>query len=174
MGHKKEGKWEKGLRAILGLSLPSKGPCIKDKSFDLVFILIVCKQEYRALLPSPLCVESCFYFHLLPLLLRLRSIHPFTTLTLLFFLLSPPSPYDRVVARRRIRGRCSWHHRSSIIDQLSQGSGEEVSSPSGSLQESPRHVNLRQGGLNNFGTVAGEVGNLLWSIVVVFLVFTLV
>ena len=30
---------ENGLRAVLGLNLPSKGPCIKDKSFDLVFIL---------------------------------------------------------------------------------------------------------------------------------------
>ena len=30
---------DKGLRASLGLSIPSKGLCIKDKSFDLVFIL---------------------------------------------------------------------------------------------------------------------------------------
>ena len=131
-----KGIGENGLRAILGLGLPSKGLCIKDKSCWLGLhspCTFPCMQAIeKALLPSLLCLESCFLLPIcFPLLLRLRSIHPFTTLTLLFLLLSPPSPYDRVVARRRIRGRCSWHHRSCISDQLSQGSGEEVSSPSG-------------------------------------------
>ena len=69
-----------------------------------------------------------------PLFLRIRSIPSSPCLRSSPLTLSLPSPYDRVVARRRIRGRCSWHHRSCIIDQLSQGSGEEVSSPSGSCK----------------------------------------
>ena len=126
---------EKGLRAVLGLNLPSKGPCIKDKSGWLGLHSHLhsswCKQGIESTASIHFCVSSlaslsiCF-----PLLLRIRSFPLHHAYVLLFSLSSHP-PYDRVVAWVRIRGRCLWHHRSGISDQLSQGSGEEVSSPSG-------------------------------------------
>ena len=150
----REGKGidKNGLRAILGLGLPSKGLGIKDKSCWLGLhspCTLLYASNREALPPSLLCLSlvfTClFAFHCCYAYDRF----PFTTLTLLSFSFSSPSPHDRVVARWRIRGRCSWHHRSSIIDQLSQGSGEEVSSPSGSCKiPTTREVSARS--LNNF------------------------
>ena len=95
MGHKREGKGidENGLRAILGLGLPSKGLGIKDKSCWLGLhssCTLPCMQAIeRTLPPSRLCLESCFRLSIcFPLLLRLRSIplhHAHASLLLILF-----------------------------------------------------------------------------------------
>ena len=89
---RRKGIGKKGLRAVLGLSLPSKGQGIKDKSCWLGLHSHCIQARRENFVSFTLCVESCFSFPFASLLLRLRSIHPFTTLTILFLLLSSPSP----------------------------------------------------------------------------------
>ena len=122
---------------------------------------------------SLLCPKSCLSFCLLSICCYAYDRFPFTTLTILLFSLSSPSPYDRVVAGVRIQGRCQWHHRSDVRTSSHKEVAWRLEHPQAAVARSPRHVSLRQGVLTTFGAVAGEVGNLLWSLVVVFLAFNL-
>ena len=93
---KREGKGidENGLRAILGLGLPSKGLGIKDKSCWLGLhspCTFPCMQAIeKALLPPLLCLESCFHLSIcFPLLLCLRSIPLYPAHASLLLILFP-------------------------------------------------------------------------------------
>ena len=97
---------DKGLRASLGLSLPSKGLCIKDKSFDLVFILACWKSGIENKVSS-LCVVTCFFISVSPSLVATLTIDsPFTTLMVLLLSFSSLFPLRSHSSTSRNRGRC--------------------------------------------------------------------
>ena len=116
--------------------------------------------------------KSCFLFHCASIVATHTIVSPFTTLTILPLSLSSP-PYDRVVARARIRGRWRWHHRSNERTSSHKEVAWRLEHPQAAVARSPRHVSLRQGVLTTFGAVAGEVSNLALVLAVVFLVITL-
>ena len=116
--------------------------------------------------------KSCFLFHCASICCYAYDRFPFTTLTILLFSFSSPPPYDRVVAWVRIRGRCSWHHRSDVRTSSHKEVAWRLEHPQAAVARSPRHVSLRQGVLTTFGAVAGEVSNLALVLAVVLLVIT--
>ena len=140
----------------------SKGLCIKGKSFDLVFILI-CWEEWNREQGFLHWVVTCFSTSIFLLFICCyaydRFPHsPCSWFSPLFF--SFPSPL-------RSRSCMSENPRTVPVitlqrlqvNQLSQGSGLEVSTLKRHSARSPRHVSLHRRRLNKFGTVAGEVGN---------------